>query len=248
MESLAADLRTMVRTPLADAHVRAIRRIADEIAYEEGEMIADVGAPMDRFIYILEGEVEVVDPWTGERYLPSALGPTQFMGEIAFLTGGLYSLPMRAAKKTTVLSVPRTEMLALMSQIPEMSDHIITVFAARRRRQIEESDSSLKLIGADVDRNIRRIASFAGRNRIPFQSVDLASDVAEEWSETCSIANHGPAVIFGKDHVVTDPTPEKVAQLLGLGLDVTGDEPLHDQREEEPAELAVHMRVPSGVM
>ncbi len=224
MESLAADLRTMVRTPLADAHVRAIRRIADEVVYEKGEMIANVGDPMDHFVYIVEGEIEVVDPWTGERYLPNALGPTQFMGEIAFLTGGRYSLPMRAAAKTTVLCVPRAEMLALMSQIPEMSDHIITVFAARRRRQIEEGDSSLKLIGADVDRNIRRIASFAARNRIPFQSVDLSSEVAEEWSETCSIANHGPAVIFGKDHVVADPTPEKVAQLLGLGLDVDGDE------------------------
>ncbi len=39
MESLAADLRTMVRTPLADDHVRAIRRIADEVVFEAGGMV-----------------------------------------------------------------------------------------------------------------------------------------------------------------------------------------------------------------
>lgn len=224
METLAADLATMVRTPLADAHVRAIRRIAEERVYEKGDMIAEVGAPMDHFIYVVDGEVEVIDPWTRERYLPFTLGATQFMGEIAFLTGGTYSLPMRAAARTEVLSVRRTEMLQLMSQIPELSDHIITVFAARRRRQIEQNDSSLKLIGADIDRNIRRIASFAARNRIPFQSIDIGSDAAGELAETCNISEHGPAVIFGKDQLVTDPTPKKVADLLGLGLDVGDDE------------------------
>ena len=83
MESLAEDIRTMVRRPLADDHVRAIRRIADEVRYAAGEMVAEVGDPMDRFIYVVQGEIEVVDPWTGARYLKAALGPTQFVGEIA---------------------------------------------------------------------------------------------------------------------------------------------------------------------
>ena len=224
METLAEDIRTMVRRPLADDHVRAIRRIAVEVEFAAGEMIAEVGDPMDRFVYILDGEIEIVDPWTGERYLPNTLGPTQFMGEIAFLNGGSYSLPMRAAVSTRVLSVPRVDMLTLMSRVPELSDHIITVFAARRRRQIEEQDSSLKLIGADVDRNIREIASFAARNRIPFQAIDLESGEAEALVEACSLADHGPAVIFGKDRVIENPTPASVARALGLGLELGEDD------------------------
>ena len=223
MESLANDLTTMTFTPLADEHVRAIRRIAEEITFDDGQMVAEVGDPMERFIYVVEGEIEVVDPWTGERYLPNTLGPRQFMGEIAFLSGGRYSLPMRAAKPTHALVVPREDMLALMSRIPELSDHIITVFAARRRRQLEQNDSSLKLIGADVDRNIRRIASFAARNRIPFQSVDLDSSAADTLVEECNLSEHGPAVIFGRDRVVADPTPTKVAELLGLALDADAE-------------------------
>ena len=58
-----------------------------------------------------------------------------------------------------------------MSQIPEMSDIIIAVFAARRRRQLEERSGGLYLIGEELDRNVRRIAEFASRNRLPYVSV-----------------------------------------------------------------------------
>lgn len=74
--------------------------------------------------------------------VPSTLGPSQFMGEISFLNSGTAPMPMRTVCETTVIDVPRATMLMLMSQIPEMSD-IITVFAARRRRQIEQRHGTL---------------------------------------------------------------------------------------------------------
>lgn len=224
MERLAADLRQMQRTPLFDSHVALLRRHGTEKTCAAGEMISEIGDPITEFVYVLDGEIEVVNPYTGERALPNGLGPTQFMGEIAFLNGGVNALPMRAAKDTTVLAVPRETMLRLMSETPEMSDIIISVFAARRRRQIDEQDSSLKLVGMDRDRNIRRIASFASANKIPFQAVDLDGPVPEDWAETCDLTDHQPAVVFGKDQVIEDPTPAKVARLLGLDMAVDGDQ------------------------
>ena len=106
MESLAEDLRTMVRTPLADDHVAELHKIGKEKHYERGEMVVEVGDSMDTFVYVLDGEIELVDPYSGERLLESSLGPTQFMGEIAFLNAGSYFLPMRAAKDTRTLEVP----------------------------------------------------------------------------------------------------------------------------------------------
>ena len=178
----------------------------------------------DRFIYIEDGEVEVVNPYTDERHLPFTLGPTQFMGEISFLNGGAWSLSMRTVSETRVIEVPREAMLTLMSRIPEMSDIIITVFSARRRRQLDEGDGSLQLIGEDEDRNVRRIAEFASRNRIPYRSMALGSPEATATATSCSIAPGQPAVIFGRGIVVADPTPDKVARLLGLNLDFRDDE------------------------
>jgi thioredoxin reductase (NADPH) len=224
METIGRDLREMQRVPLAETHVAALRAAGTEVDYPAGTFLVQSGDPVDRFVYVEAGEIEVVNPFTQERHLPSTLGPTQFMAEISFLNGGTWSMPMRAAIDTRVIEVPRPAMLRLMSEIPEMSDIIITVMAARRRRQLDHHDSALVLIGEDVSRQVRRVAEFASRNRLPYSSYRLGSAEAERVATSCSVDAASPAVIFGRDTVVTDPTPEKVARLLGLNRDLGEDE------------------------
>jgi thioredoxin reductase (NADPH) len=238
METIGNDLRQMQRTPLAASHVEALRAIGRVVTHPAGVFLARPGEPIDRFIYIEEGEVEVVNPYTEKRYLPFTLGPTQFIGEIAFLYGGASSVALRTARDTRAIEVPREAMLTLMSRIPEMSDIIITVFSARRRRQLDDRDSSLQLIGEDEDRNVRRIAAFASRNRLPYRSLALGSPEANAIAARCSIAPGRPAVVFGAGLVVADPTPDKIAQLLGLNLDF---------RDGEEFEVLIVGSGPAGV-
>lgn len=238
MESLAADLNNMTRTPLYDSHVAAIREAGVERTLDTGERIVDAGQTIDEFIYVLEGELELVNPFTDGRLLPHGLGPTQFAGEIAFLRGGVYTLAIRAAEPTRVITVPRERMLELMSATPEMSDIIITVFAARRRRMLEEGNSSLTLVGPDANRNMRDIAAFAYRNRIPFKAVELNSEDAHCEAERCEISANQPAVIFGKNDVVDNPSPRAIARLLGLD---------QSQRENTHVDVLIVGGGPSGV-
>jgi thioredoxin reductase (NADPH) len=214
----------MQRTPLAASHVEVMRAAGAVATYPAGAFLARPGEPVDRFIYVEDGEIEVVNPYTDERHLASTLGPAQFMGEISFLNGGAWSMAMRTVRDTRVIEVPREAMLTLMSQIPEMSDIIITVLSARRRRQLDDRDGSLRLIGEEQDRNVRRIAEFASRNHIPYTSFALGSPEAEETAQICSIAPAAPAVIFGRNVIVADPTPDKIARLLGLNLDFQNDD------------------------
>lgn len=219
METLGQDLETMRRVPLAPEHVDAICAIGGEKVYPAGSIVMDIGEAMDRFVYVLEGEVEVVNPYTGERMFEHALGPTQFLGEIGFLSGSTNYLKMRAARDTRVIEAPRKGVLDLMSRIPELSDHLITVFAARRRKQFEISNAAVKVIGADRDAKVQAVERFLSRNRIPFQSFDMdATD--RETVQVCSLIGHEPAVILGVDKRLEDPTPRKVAQYLGLDLDI----------------------------
>lgn len=224
METIGRDLREMQRVPLAASHIAALQAVGVERQYPAGTFLARPGEPADRFVYVQEGEIEVVNPFTDERHLPSTLGPTQFMGEISILNGGVWSMPMRAVTDTRVIEVPRREMLRLMSEIPEMSDIVITVLAARRRRQLDSRDGTLVLIGEDDDRAVRRIAEFASRNRLPYMSYAIGSVEARAIAKSCSISTDRSAVIFGRDVVVTDPTPDKVAQLLGLNYNLIDDE------------------------
>lgn len=201
MESIGGDLNAMAPRPFADGQLAAIRRISTSRRYRPGEVVLAAGEALDRFVLVEEGEIEVADPATGERLLPATLKPGQFMGELAFLNGGPMTLTMRASAMTRTLEAPRAAMLRLMSDVPEIGDHVLTVFAARRRRIFEAGDSSLVVRGAERDPAIARVASFLNRNRIPFH---------EE-------ADGGPAVIWsGK--VLADPTPRAVARHLGLDL------------------------------
>src|ERR1700732_2383024 len=85
METIGGDLRQMQRTPLAPAHVEALRIAGAVARYPAGTLLARPGQPVDRFVYVEEGEIEVVNPYTDERHLPSTIGPTQFMSEISLL-------------------------------------------------------------------------------------------------------------------------------------------------------------------
>jgi thioredoxin reductase (NADPH) len=219
METLGQDLETMRRVPLAPEHVDAICAIGGEVFYPAGTTVMEIGEPLDRFVYVLEGEIEIVNPYTGERLFDHSLGPTQFMGEIAFLNRGTNYLKTRAAVDTRVIEAPRTAMLDLMSRVPELSDHIITVFAARRRKQFELRNSAVKVIGADRDAQVQAVERFLSRNRIPFQSYDLDATDGETL-QVCSAIGHEPAVILGTGTRLADPTPRKVAQYLGLDLDI----------------------------
>lgn len=224
METIGRDLREMQRVPLASSHVDALREAGQLVHYPAGAVIVRPGDPVDHFVYVEDGEIEVMNPFTGDRHVPSTLGPTQFMSEISFLYGGSWTMPMRAVRDTRAIAVPRTAMLRLMSEIPEMSDIIITVLAARRRRQLDAGDGMLVLIGEE-DRRIRRIAEFASRSRLPYSSYDIGSPEAARIAESCAIEAGKPAVIFGRDEVVSDPTPEKVARLFGVNRDLAEDEP-----------------------
>lgn len=221
METFAADLATMVRTPLTEDHVAAMRRFGVIRELEAGEMLQDPGTHQILFHYLLEGELEAIDPQTGQRGGISTLGPGQFYGELNFLSGGVALMGSRAVVPSKVLCVPREEMLQLMSDIPEMSDIIISVFAARRRRILEAREGGLTLLGGEANRDMRRIASYAARNRIPFREFTLGSDEARALAAECGLDQAKPAAIFGRDRKIDPPTPREVARALGQDVELS---------------------------
>ena len=238
METFAADLETMVRTPLGADHVAAMRRVGHEVQIKAGDYAQRAGDRITEFHYLLDGELQAINPATGQPYGAATLGAGQFLGELAFLSGGKVLMNSLALQDTTLLCVPRDAMLKLMADIPEMSDIIITVLAARRRRMVDRAEGGLTLIGGEVDRDVRRIASFAARNRIPFVEVEIDSAAGDELAAECRIDRAHPAVVLGKHYVIDPPTPRGVA--VALGLDVS-------LRKEDVFDVAIVGGGPAGV-
>ncbi|MCF7702421.1 cyclic nucleotide-binding domain-containing protein [Loktanella sp. M215] len=222
MESLAINLANEPRVPLDESHLDAIRAIGVERCYATGDMVVRPGDPMIEFMLVEDGDVILLDSQTGGQSTPGSLKAGQYLGEIAFLNGGVWSMGMRAAVDTRVVVVPREDMLALMARVPELSDRIVTVFAGRRRRIFENDESALTLIGADQSRDLRRLESFAARNRIAVKRLELGSDEACRLLGEAECALDIPTALFaGKQ--LTDITPRAVARLLGLDMPLTGE-------------------------
>jgi len=220
MESAAIDLATYVRTPLTESHVAHLRQIGEEVRFAPGDTLVQFGATNEAFFYILEGQASAWDEVNDTRYCNATLGPTQFTGEMSFLSGGAAQLTNRADTALTAIRVPRIEMLQAMADIPEMSDIIITVFAARRRRLIESGQAGLTLIGSEINRDVRRIEAFVAQNRIPYRAHTLGSPEALVLARRCGIAPERGAVIVGERTIVEDPTPRELARRLGLDMAV----------------------------
>jgi thioredoxin reductase (NADPH) len=220
METIGGDLRAMSPQPFKPEYLEAMRELGQERHYAPGETIMSVGERMDSFMLVLDGSVDIVDPFTGEITIAGAMGTGQFLGELAFLNGGTATSPVRAGAATTILEVPRPAMMTLMSKIPELGDHVITVFAARRRRLLEEQRSALTVIGAERDAAVQRVAIFLSRNRIPFQSYEL-NEKSPTAIAVCELVRHQPSVVTDKGTKIDDPTPRKIAALLGMDVDTT---------------------------
>jgi thioredoxin reductase (NADPH) len=220
LERSAPDLATYVRTPLAEAHVAHLRSIGEIVTFAPGDTLVAFGAPNEALFYILEGEAAAYDEVSSTRYGNATLGPTQFTGEMSFLTGGRALLTNKAETPITAIRVPRAALLEALAAIPEMSDIIVTVFAARRRRLIESGQAGLTLIGAEADRSLRRIEAFAAQNRIPYRALPLGSPEATVLASRCGITPGAPAVVLGEREVVADPSPRTLARRLGLDLAV----------------------------
>lgn len=224
MESFAADLATMVRRPLEPEHVAAMRKLGTIVHVDVGDMVQEPGAVMDLFHYVVSGELEAVDPVTNARLGAATLGPGQFFGDLQFLSGGVSLAGSRAVQPSELLCVPRVQMLQLMSDIPEMSDIIVTVLAARRRRAMEQSDGGLTLVGAEVSRDIRQVASFAARNRIPYREIEVSSEEARHIASECGMAPLQPGVVFNRTQKIEPPTPQGLAETIGLDLALGAEE------------------------
>ena len=237
MEQLAIDIANTPRRPLEDAHVEAIRAIAEVREYDTGAAVVAPGDRMNEFIFIEDGEIELVSPYTGERIVQATLGPGQYAGEIAFLSGGTWSANMRAAAPTKTLVVPREDMLTLMARVPEMSDIIVQVFAGRRRRIFEQGQTALKLIGVDGNAGLRRLESFAARNRIPVARLEHGSPEASEIVAAVGAEKGVPLAVFG-ERVLDDPSPRAVARMMGLDMPLA---------EEDVFDVAIVGGGPAGI-
>ncbi len=109
------------------AEIRQIAAIADEIWLPAGRRLTTEGARGQEFVVILTGTVEV----SKHDRKVATLGPGDFVGEIALLTGRPRTATVVATSAVVVLVIPRHRFQVLVDRLPTLRDRLDAVVPLR---------------------------------------------------------------------------------------------------------------------
>jgi uncharacterized pyridoxamine 5'-phosphate oxidase family protein len=105
-----------VLSGLPPGDVGAIVGRLSQSRVEAGSVIARQGAPADKFVIVVEGEVDVTRAGDGEPEEVMTLRPGDFFGEVAVLRDTPRSATLTAVADTTILTMERDEFTTVVSQ------------------------------------------------------------------------------------------------------------------------------------
>lgn len=103
-----------------------------------GKVIIHEGEAGNSIFLITRGSVKVYTSVSGKRVDLAELRPSDFFGEIAFLTGKPRTATVEAAEETDLLEVPEEELMDLISRRPRIKDVLQKYYEMRVQSTIEK--------------------------------------------------------------------------------------------------------------
>jgi CRP-like cAMP-binding protein len=117
------------------------RRLAERSRYRPyapGEVVIQQGEPGDELFVIESGEVAVSVEWPGGQREVARLGPGEFFGEMAALTGEPRHATVRATRECELLVVGKAALAQLFEESPELTQ-LMSMTIARRQAGLTDN-------------------------------------------------------------------------------------------------------------
>jgi uncharacterized protein YhbP (UPF0306 family) len=112
-----------------EAEMRTLKRPA-------GEVIVHAGGPADKFLIVVEGELEVITEGSDQE--PVVLGPGRFFGETAILRNAPRATTVRARTDVTLLTMERDTFRDMVAQALGTTGNFDQIIAARLKALASE--------------------------------------------------------------------------------------------------------------
>ena len=236
MDNNRAQLEALAYPGLSEEHIRLLSPFGERRRVDAGEVLFEVGGRQP-LIVLISASVDIFDPADPQRRVTGGT-PTAFVGELGLLSGQTNMARCVVREGGEVLVVEREQLQHAIATVPELSDRIVSAFAARRQIMMRDLPSNLTIVGTPDDPHSLRMEEFADRNRLPHRRLTF-SEARElglhpdEVSSDCTMF-----VIIGGRETLIAPTPLDVARALGLDLDLP---------QEEVADTIIVGAGPSGL-
>jgi thioredoxin reductase (NADPH) len=192
----------------------------------DGEKLFEAGQ-CDCNVYVVKtGAVEILDDAGDEPTVVATLGPGEFTGEVAQLTGGPAIFSGVARAECDVFEVSNDALREILNVHPNLGDLIVRAFMARRHLLHDMGDfTGLRVIGSRYSKDTLRVREFLAKNLVPFTWMDLEDEPeVKQFLEQARLTEADtPAVTWGNKLLLRNPSNEELAEALALrrGLEHT---------------------------
>ena len=187
--------------------------------YRHGEKLFEAAQRDSNFYVVKTGAVEIVDDNGDEPKVVATLGPGEFTGEVAQLTGGPAIFSGAARGESDVFEISNDALREIMNVHPDLGDVILRAFMARRHLLHEMGDfTGLRVIGSRYSKHTLRVREFLAKNLVPFTWMDLEDDpqVKQFLKEAGLTEADTPVVTWGHKLLLRNPSNEELADALAL--------------------------------
>jgi thioredoxin reductase (NADPH) len=188
----------------------------------EGTLLFARGERNIDFFLVLDGRIDIFDiDDDGQPQVFHSHEAMQFSGELDLFTGRQILVSGRAARPTRVVRVSRDAFRRMMSAEPDISEIIMRAYILRRVGLIRHA-TGVVVIGPAHSGDVLRIVRFLERNGHPHRLIDTETDpLADGFFECVKVQSATlPAVVYGAENVLGNPTTGELADALGLTWEI----------------------------
>jgi thioredoxin reductase (NADPH) len=218
----ALDPRTQAFPVLTAAQISRIRPLSKLRQVEPGEVLFEPGDTNVPFFVLLSGTMEIVQPdLTGERSI-AAHSAGGFTGEMTMISGHRCLVRGRVTAPGEFLELTGAGLRSLIAKDAELSEIFMRAFILRRLELIRSGNGNFILMGSRHSAQTLNLREFLNRNGHPYTYVDLDTDkTSQELLDRFQITvEEIPVVICPAHGVLRNPTPQKLAEGLGLNSSI----------------------------
>ena len=214
---------------LTDAQIARVGLHATRRSLAAGETTFELGTADPGIHIVLSGALEVVRPWAAGDDLVTVLSAGQFTGEVSSLSGRPTLVRGRMREAGEVLTLDGSSLRKMIQGDSDLSEVLMRTFILRRVALLSRGFSDATLVGSTHSAGTLRLQEFFTRNGHPFSYVDVDEDKdVEVLLERFQVGvSDVPVVICRGEHVLKNPTNERVAECFGMNAKLDA-ETTHD--------------------
>ena len=212
LKSLGSDFRWELAFPdLTEDMVARLQAYGNQESFPAGAVLYTHGdRKIDMFV-VLEGEVEIYLPSTGDDAKVFArYRKHNFTGEFNLLNSQGALVEARTIAPSTLLRISRTRFERLMRMEGDIANVIVAACIWRRIGIVKAASGGVILQGRSGDDQMMLLQRFFVRNNYPHRIVDVS---AEDTENDCAPL---PAVILSDGRTMRRPSIPELADELGI--------------------------------